>query len=175
VVVYTRTANDNDVLAWLDTRGKLITQSQSAILNAVECAPGTPPLARMAVHHDIAKKAVDIIRTEEYNTGGALGKKTSVKYRVYMRLDRYCKEKDGTLWITEELKKAVDDIYKYPLKEYARDSISRQLKTGISDEDLAELVTSLRDDNKLCITEEEEPATKQPQIICSMGIKNGDK
>ena len=172
VVVYTRTADDNDVLAWLDSRGKLITQSQLAILKIVECTPETPALLRLPNHHEIAKKAVDMIKKEESTAGGALGKKTSVKYRVYMRIDRFCKEKEGTIWITEELKKAVDDIYKYPLKEYARDIIGRQLKAGISDEDLAYLITSLRDDDKLCITEDEEFVTKQPQIICSMGLKN---
>lgn len=89
-----------------------------------------------------------------------------------MRLDRFCKENEGTIWVTEELKKAIDDIYKYPLKEYGRDAINRQLKAGISDEDLAELVVSLRDDDKLCITEEIGPQKRQPQVICSMGLKN---
>lgn len=175
IVVYTRTSDDNDVLAWLDLKGKLLTQSQLAILKAVECTPDMPALMRISNHHDIVKKAVDLIRDEDYSVGGALGKKTSVKYRVYMRLDRFCKEKEGTLWITEELKKAIDDIYKYPLKEFGRDSIGRQLKAGISDEALSNLVVSLRDDDKLCITEDEEPVSRQPQIICSMGLKSGDK
>ena len=52
-----------------------------------------------------------------------------------MRLDRYCKENEGTLFVTEGLKKAVDDIYKFPLKEFARDTLNRQLKAGLSDED----------------------------------------
>ena len=86
---------------------------------------------------------MEIIKSEEFNAGGALGK-SSVKYRVYMRLDRYCKENEGTIWVTAELKKAVDDIYKYPLKEYARDTLSRQLKASISDEALSEPVVSLR-------------------------------
>jgi superfamily II DNA or RNA helicase len=175
VVVYTRTAEDNDVLALLDTNGKLLTQSQLAILRTVECQPDTPALTRISNHHEIVKKAVELINAEDAGVSGALGKKTSVKYRVYMRLDRFCKENEGALWATEELKKSIDDIYRHPLKEFARDSIGRQLKAGISDEALSHLVVSLRDDDKLCIYEDEESAYKQPQIICSMGLKNGDK
>jgi len=145
------------------------------ILKAAECKPDTPALMRLSKHHDLVRKAVDIIKTDDSGTGGALGKKTGVKFRVYMRLDRYCKENEGTFWITEELKKAIDDIYKYPLKEYGRDTINRQLKTGISDQQLAELVVSLRDDDKLCIHENDGPVNRLPQIICSMGLRNGEK
>ncbi|MBN1548264.1 MAG: hypothetical protein JW902_16555 [Syntrophaceae bacterium] len=172
VIVYARTSDDTDALAWLDSKGNLITQSQLTILKAAECTPETEPKLRLKNHHEVVQKAVSMIKSEEFSAGGALGKKTSVKYRVYMRLDRFCKENEGTIWVTEELKKAIDNIYKYPLKEYGRDTISRQLKAGISDEGLAELVVSLRDDDKLCITEDTGPQDRQPQIICSMGFKN---
>ncbi len=89
-----------------------------------------------------------------------------------MRLDRYCKEFEGTLFVNEQLKKAVDDIYKYPLKEFARETISRQLKAGISDDQLAALVISLRDEGKLVIVNEDEVPNKEPQIICSLGLIN---
>ena len=83
-------------------------------------------------------------------------------------------ENIGIIEVTEEMKKAVDDIFKYPLKEFARDTLNRQLKAGVSDDGLANLVVSLRDDDKLCITDNEEQANRLPQIICSMGIKNGE-
>jgi superfamily II DNA or RNA helicase len=172
VIVYTRTSDDNDVLAWMDTAGKMITQSQLAILKAAECAKDVKPLYKIPGHHQIVKTAVDAITREEVSAGSALGKKTGVKYRVYMRLDRYFKENEGSLFITNEMKKAVDDIFKYPLKEFARDTLNRQLKAGISDDGLANLVASLRDDGKLCITDDEEQAVRLPQIICSMGLKN---
>jgi hypothetical protein len=174
VIVYTRTSDDNDVLAWMDKDGKMITQSQLAILKAAECPRDAPPLYKIPGHHQIVKTAVDVITREEVAPGSALGKKTGVKYRVYMRLDRYFKENDGSLFVTNEMKKAVDDIYKYPLKEFARDTLNRQLKAGISDDGLANLVASLRDDGNLCIMDNEEQAIRLPQIICSMGIKNSD-
>ncbi|MFA7174437.1 MAG: helicase-related protein [Kiritimatiellia bacterium] len=173
VIVYTRTSDDNDVLAWLDVQGKMITQSQLAILKAAECNKEAKPLYKLPDHHHLVKTAVGIISNEEVATGSSLGKKSGVKYRVYMRLDRYFKENDGTLFVTEEMKKAVDDIFKYPLKEFARDTLNRQLKAGIADDGLAHLVVSLRDDDKLCITNDEDQATRMSQIICSLGIRNG--
>ena len=65
-------------------------------------------------------------------------------------------------------------LFSQPLKEFARDTLNRQLKAGISDEELANLVVSLRDDDKLCITNNEEQVNRLPQIICSLGIKNGE-
>jgi len=172
VIVYTRTSEENDVLAWVDNKGKIITQSQHTILKAAQCTPDTKPKYKLEKHHELVKSGIDFIREEEKNTGGSLGKKTGVKYRVYMRLDRYCKEYEGTLFVNEQLKKAVDDIYKYPLKEFARETLNRQLKAGISDDQLANLVISLREEDKLAIVNEDEQPNKEPQIICSLGLTN---
>lgn len=172
VIVYTRTSEENDVLAWVDNKGKIITQSQHTILKAAQCTPDTEPKYKLEKHHELVKSGIDFIREEEKNTGGSLGKKTGVKYRVYMRLDRYCKEYEGTLFVNEQLKKAVDDIYKYPLKEFARETLNRQLKAGISDDQLASLVISLREEDKLAIVNEDEQPNKEPQIICSLGLTN---
>lgn len=172
VIVYTRTSEDNDVLAWINIEGKIITQSQHTILKAAQCTPETEPRYKLTNHHELVKRSIDFIREDEKNSGGSLGKKTGVKYRVYMRLDRYCKEFEGTLFVNEPLKKAVDDIYKYPLKEFARETLNRQLKAGISDDQLAALVISLRDEDKLAIINEDEMPNKEPQIICSLGLTN---
>ena len=172
VIVYTKTADDNDVLAWVDRKGNMITQSQYAILKAVQCTPDTQPQNKLENHHELVKKAMDFIREDEKNTGGSLGKKSGVKYRVYMRLNRYCKDYENTLFVNEALKRAVDDIFKYPLKEFARETLSRQMKAGISDSQLAELVISLREDEKLVIVNEDEQDDREPQIICSMGFNN---
>jgi superfamily II DNA or RNA helicase len=172
VIVYTKTSEENDVLAWVDTKGKIITQSQYTILKAAQCSIDTKPEYKLENHHELVKKGMDFIREEEKNTGGSLGKKTGVKYRVYMRLDRYCKDFENTLFVNDQLKKAVDDIYKYPLKEFARETLNRQLKSGISDDQLASLVVSLREEDKLAINNEDEQVIREPQIICSMGLIN---
>lgn len=172
VVVYTRTAEENDVLTWLDTSGKVLTQSQIAILKAVSCEPDTPALHRLENHHQLVEQSMGFIQEEESRTfAGTLGKRSSVKYRTYTRLDKLYQQSVGTLFANDALKRAIDDIYKFPLREFARETINRQLKSGISDEDLSRLVISLREENKLVIQNQEDDAHKHAQIICSMGLK----
>ena len=170
-IVYTKTSNDNDVLAWVDENKNIVTQSQFEILKAVKCEPNEPALERFEEHHELVKFGLNHIKDNESRVGGQLGKKNGARYRAYMRLDRYAKTNEGTLWVTEELKRAIQDIYDFPLREYARETINRQLKTGIDDNDLATLVVSLREDDKLSLTGDEDLIQKDPQIICSMGIR----
>lgn len=170
-VVYTKTANDNDVLAWVDDNGKIVTQSQFEILKEVKCDQEELPLERFSKHHDLVKIGLDHIKVAESNVGGQLGKKNGARYRAYMRLDAYTKRYIGTIFVTEELKRAVQDIYDYPLREYARETINRHLKAGIEDDDLVQLVVSLREDGKLCLITEDDDLIKEPQIICSMGLR----
>lgn len=170
VIVYTRTANDNDVLTWVDKQGKLVTQSQLTILQAAQCSAEEPPKEKQSNHHELVRTAIDFIHHEEKNTGGALGKKTGIKYRVYTRLDEYCKLNENTLFVNEALKKAVNDIYNYPMKEFAKDILNRQLKTSITNEELAALVVSLREEDKLCIINDDDEQNREAQIICSLGL-----
>ncbi len=69
-----------------------------------------------------------------------------------------------------ELHKVIDEIYRYPLQESARDTLNRQLRAGINDDDLANLVIALRDANRLCHVQEESDEVQEPQIICSLGL-----
>lgn len=172
VIVYTRTAEENDVLTWINHHGNIITQSQHTILRAAQCTPDTSPKPHLAQHHKLVQRGIALIQEDEKNTGGSLGRKSGVKYQVYMRLDQYCKSLQNTLFAPEALKKAIDDIYKRPLKEFARETLNRQLKAGINDEELANLVISLREEEKLTIVNEEEQTEKMPQIICSLGLTN---
>ena len=45
----------------------------------------------------------------------------------------------------------------------------RQLKAGIDDHKLAELVLTLREDGRLCVIDEQENQSEQ-KLICSMGL-----
>ena len=171
VVVYTRTAEENDVLTWLDEEGSVITQSQLTILKAAECDPNTPALPRLANHHELLQQGVDLIRREENSIGGTLGRKTSIKYRVYTRLEEHLKKYELQLFVADDLKALLDELYRYPLKEWAKDTLNRALRSGLSDTELAKLALSLREEDKLCIVREEDLAHRQPQIICSLGIR----
>ena len=172
VITYARTPDDNDFLTLVDDKQKIVTQSQLKILKIAKCEPDEKPLPRLKEHHLLVKKGIENITETEARIGGQLGRKTSARYRVYKRLDRFYNENVDTLFANDALKRAVEDIYKYPLREVAREILNRQLKAGISDEDLAELVISLRDENKLSIIEDDQLIhNKEPQIICSMGLK----
>jgi superfamily II DNA or RNA helicase len=52
-LVYLRTAAGTDALAWVDTQGKSVTESQFAILKAAACEPDTPALPRHDNHHEM--------------------------------------------------------------------------------------------------------------------------
>jgi superfamily II DNA or RNA helicase len=172
VLVYIRTGEGNDALAWVDREGKAVTESQLAILKAAECSPNTPALTRLENHHDLVRKGVDLIVEEERSVGGQLGRPSGARFRTYERLKRYAETIKGTLFDSPEVRKAVEDIYRYPLRQMAIDMLNRQLKSGVADQQLAELVTALREDGRLCIIEEEEQV-QEPKIICSMGLRSG--
>lgn len=169
VLVYMRTAEDNDSLVWMDNDGNSVTESQLAILKAAECKPPTPALPRMDNHHELVKKGVELVVEEEKTIGGQLGRPSGARFRTYERLKRYAEEIKGTIFESEALNKAIDEIYRYPLRQSAIDTLNRQLRSGISDEDLAQLVIALRDEDRLCAIHEEEQIHK-PRIICSLGL-----
>jgi superfamily II DNA or RNA helicase len=170
-IVYLRTAEGNDALTWIDKGANLVTDSQYAILKAAECAPNTPPRPRQENHHELVRTGVENVVKDEKSFGGNLGRPSGARSRTFVRLQNFAMKNQGTYWVTQDLLKAVDDIYKYPLRESARDALSRQLRAGIEDQQLAELVVSLRGEDRLSIVEEDQiEDSREPQIICSLGI-----
>lgn len=170
VILYAKTGRENDALVWLDHTGKTITQNQFRILKAAACSADEPTLERAENHHDLVKQGLDEIAIEERSMSGTLGKRTSIKYKVFQRLTAYREANANTLFQPPaDLKKALDDIFRYPLREYARETLNREFKL-VNDEKLADLVLSLWEQNKLVIRDEETAATDEPQIICSLGI-----
>ncbi|MEI7850040.1 MAG: C-terminal helicase domain-containing protein, partial [Chloroflexota bacterium] len=168
-LVYVRTGEGNDALAWVDEHSRSVTESQYEILKVAECSPDTPALPHKPNHHDLVRSGVEKIAQEEKAVGGQLGRPSGARFRVYERLKNFVGQNEGTLFVTPDLLKAVDEIYRYPVREYAKDVLNRQLRTGIDNYQLAELVVSLRADDRLCITETE-VEKQDPRIICSLGL-----
>lgn len=103
-----------------------------------------------------------------------MGRPSGARFRTYERLKRYAEDVKGTLFASDELLKAIDEIYRYPLRSTATDTLNRQLRSGISDEALSQLVIALRDEGRLCLIHEED-RKNEPRIICSIGLSNAQK
>ena len=169
VLIYMRTGDGIDALAWMDRDGTSVTESQLAILRGAACQPNTQALPPLPEHHQLVQSGAEMMIAEAPSVGGALGRPSGARFRTYERLKAYADEVRGTLFDIPELRRAIDQIYRFPLRQAAVDALNRQLRSGIDDRMLAELVITLRDEDRLCIVEGERD-TREPQIICSMGL-----
>ncbi len=174
VLVYLRTDTGNSALAWIDQDGHSVTESQYAVLRAAECVLDTPALPRQENHHQLVEAAVAHVLTERKTIGGQLGPSSGARHKVYTRLEAYARSLRGTLFEnlpnTQALFKAVEQFYRFPLQETAKEKLNRQLRSSVRDEQLAELVATLYEDDKLCLVQQDEGNATEPQIICSLGL-----
>lgn len=172
VIVYHRNSHGFEVLSWLNEKGEVISTSQSRILKMAECALDTPAIEKLENHHELVKKAVILAENEAAKSGGQLGSKSSARYKAYGILTRYYESVTNTLFDIDALKKTIDDIYHYPLRETAREIINRRIKLGCSDEEMASICMQLREEGRLCIVDQkDQDGLRTPHILCSMGIK----
>lgn len=81
---------------------------------------------------------------------------------------------EDTLFNTRhELEQVIETIYRFRLRQTATDTLNRQLRSSISNADLAALVIDLWQTDRLCIIDEERQ-TQEPQIVCSLGLSASD-
>jgi superfamily II DNA or RNA helicase len=175
-MAYLRFPDGADALVRVDNHGNLVSQSLSAIFRAAACAPDTPPLPKADNHHDLVARCVQIAAEEQTAFGGQLGSLRSVRRKLWDRLNRYravLKTNPDLLTpqLLAQLEPVLDTVWRHPLKSAARDAISRQIRLGISDAALAEMVVRLATDDRLCeITDREEAQRQEPKLICSLGL-----
>ncbi len=171
-LVFLRTAEGANALARVDNAGKLVSESPRAILELAACAPDTPALPRAENHHELVVIAADAVVKEQPAMTGALGSRSGPKYKAYHRLKDYWASVEGTLFARplEALPRALEEMLRGHLTEYARDTLARELRQGLPPEHLAQLVLELRNENRLVILDDSAPPPP-PQIICSLGLR----
>ncbi len=173
-LVYVKTGEGTSALAWLDEEGRSFTHAQRTILDAAACGRDAAALPRAANHHALVAAGVAHILTEAGGSaGGQLGSRTGARLRTYERLKEYLLTLRGTLFeqtpLHQEARDALEQLYRYPLTEPARERLNRQLRAGVRNEDLCELVVNLYHEEKLCVVQRHE-TVEDAEIICSMGI-----
>jgi hypothetical protein len=168
-LVYVKSPDDNDHLAWIGEDGKPVTESQFLVLKAAECTPDTPAVPRAENHHELVAAGLELAMQQEKAVGGGLGRPASPRRRAYDLLKQYANAQAGTLFRDQDLERALDDMYQHPLLETASDLLNRLLRSGVSDRDLAEAVKTLREDGRLTYSDDE-AAQREPRIVCSLGL-----
>jgi superfamily II DNA or RNA helicase len=172
VLVYVKTSQGNDALSCVNPKGESITESQYTILRMAECEPDEKALSRRNDHYSLVEAGVKtIIKEQDQATisGGNLGRPSGARYKTYERVKNFLADNPDTIWDKPELQKALEEIYNYPLKQSAVDKLNRQLKSGIQDMLLADMIVALSQADMLCNIHGDEHKG-EPKIICSMGL-----
>lgn len=169
VLVYLRSGHGHDTMAWVDGEGNCITENPMEVLKMAQCEPEEKPVPRHSSHHMWVRRALELLDNEDALIGGALGPITGVRSVLYTRLRDYAHKMENTVHYTSRLVGAIDQVYRFPLLEEAAYSLNRQMKTGISDKELANTVMSYWEDGRLCRTHEEY-SRSTPEIRCSLGL-----
>ncbi len=176
VIAYVRDSNGNNILAHVNEQGEVVSQSQSHILDLLECKEDTPRATNAKNHHFLVRSAVRYLENNATYLGGQLGGAKSVQHKLYVRLNKLSQNKKSMSLLSgaevEELGKAVQQIYDSPLTEIARDKFRRLLQYTSdkqSDNMLQETTLNFYQQKKLCVVADSEN-NQSTNIICSMGL-----
>lgn len=171
VLAYIRTPQDHDALLWIDADGKTVSESPVRILRQAKCTADTPSLPRRSDHHRLVSRATKIVDEERKDsTSGQLGSRRGARYRAYELLQDYLRHREGDLFVTDQVRSAIQAIYDHPLTTEAVDKLNRQLRSTISPDELAEMVTALHRDDRLVVVNLHDEPSKEPRILCSLGL-----
>lgn len=171
VLAYIRTPQDHDALLWIDANGKTVTESPVRVLRQAKCTADTPAQPRRHDHHRLVAKATQVIDEERSAMkSGQLGSRRGARYRAYELLQDYLRHREGDLFLTDQIRAAIQAIYDHPLTTEAVDKLNRQLRSTISAEDLAEMITTLHRDDRLVVVNLHDEPFKEPRILCSLGL-----
>ena len=180
-ITYARTYNNFDVLTWLsnhkDEEGKyqIISQSQNVILNALACPIDEPVCEPLAEHHEMVGQAVAHVRKQSmgFTFAGALGYANSTRKKIHDILYE-ASQKTPDLWFSREklelVKKALQEVYETPLLENTQELLKVMLRDGETTDAIINTVIARYLKHELCLSSEDRTQSKDPMILCSMGL-----
>lgn len=177
VITYARTYNEFDVLTWLSADGQIISQSQKRILQTLACSIDTPAETPLENHHELVGDALQNIQHENRSIGGILGNRFSTRSRIHNLLVDFLNNNPSDMLFfnneqRDELKLAIDEIYRYQLLSSAKYTLGRMLNAKKSVEEIVDYILEMRRTGNFCnIPQENLDENRDPVIICSMGLK----
>ena len=161
----------NDVLAQLDANGEIISQSQSRILDLLECTADTKQTETADNHHESVQNAADALADTQTHLGGQLGNIRSVRRKLHNKLKNILNHAEKTpLLSADELRAAIQAVYDNPLTETAREKVRRFLRNEMDDIKLQEMVIDMHVNGTLCASASD-TQDAETSIICSMGLR----
>lgn len=171
-VVLMQTSESNNILVKVNSNGELIDHSQTNIFRSIACQENTQSARHHSRHHELVRKAAEIVVKEENNAGGQLGGAKSTRLRTYERLRDYQQNANSELddFESMELQRAIGELYQYPLRNAAKRRLSSLLNNKLtSDHKLVDILLELYRDGRLCLNDDESEQ-QEPHLICSLGI-----
>ena len=132
----------------IDSEGHSVTESQFEISRppSVHQTPRRCPGRKITMHW--CKQGVEMILADEKSIGGQLGRPSGARFRTFERLKRFV-EDNGILYGSHRNCARQSMIFTVTRCEMAaKDALNRQLRSGVEGQQLAELVVSLRAEDR---------------------------
>lgn len=168
-LAYVKTGDSRHILAHVGDNGEVLTQSQSAILDMMECQPEEPRAQPPKSHHELVAVAAKHAE-KTIGIGGQLGGPRSPLRNLYHRLKTLAiSRRGGRLLQSKGLPETVEDIYRRPLKQEAMNTLRRMMQAGVKDSQLADVAVKMREDGEL-IAAVKTGKNEEAKIICSVAL-----
>lgn len=187
VITYARTYHNFDVLTWMSentiqtpdgrVQYEILSQSQNTILKALACSIDEPARDLLPLHYDIVKATVSHVREQSKGMryAGALGNPNCPRARLHNLLDEAAKQHIGLFFTLERqrlVKSALDEIYQSPMLSAAQDIVQRMMRDKRPAEAIIDVTIDLYLRHQLCLSSDDRNKSKDPIILCSMGLRN---
>ena len=174
VITYAKTYNDFDVITWIAPDGSTVTQNQRRILDAMACDYDTPALPELENHFDLVSTAVDQVSRNSISNTVILGNRFSTRYQVYNLMNSVYENTPVDMFFTQEkkdlLRLAIDQIYQNQLKEAAKTTLGSMIRNRRKQMEIIDEIIELFTAGQFCRVREDEYASHDPRVICSMGL-----